>query len=148
MLVASRHYSRCSFYTKFRILSLRAQLDCFKDKSSSMRQHVPMISIGLHAAALIDDPDDPLPPLLLVSSCLGVTLSRRAKHRHISFLNALMFLQRYADRRGEGFLAEICYNYGRFFHGLSLFPPRGHSMLRANHVSAASARSAHVQRHR
>jgi tetratricopeptide (TPR) repeat protein len=101
--------------------SFLCMLDCFKDKSSSMRQHVPIISIGLHAAALIDDPDDPLPPLLLVSSYLGVTLSRRAKHRHISFLNALVFLQRYADRRGEGFLAEICYNYGRFFHGLSLF---------------------------
>jgi general transcription factor 3C polypeptide 3 (transcription factor C subunit 4) len=89
-----------------------------------MRQHVPIISVGLHAAALIDDPDDPLPPLLLVSSCLGVTLSRRAKHRHISFLNALVFLQRHVDRRGERIPAEICFNYGRFLHGLWLFPPQ------------------------
>jgi hypothetical protein len=102
--------------------SFLCMLDCFKDKSSSMRQHIPVISIGLHAAVLIDDLDDPLPPLLLVSSYLGVTLSRRRiQHRHISFLNALAFLQIYADRRGEGFLAEICFNYGRLLHGLSLF---------------------------
>jgi hypothetical protein len=95
-------------------------LDCFKNKDSSMHQHVPIISIGLHAAALLDDPNDPLPPLLLVSSYLTVTISRRTVHRHKSFLSAVSFLQRYADCRGDGHWAEICFNYGRFFHGLSL----------------------------
>ena len=96
-------------------------LDCFKNKDSSNKQHVPIISIGFYTAALIDDPQDPLPPLLLVSSYLTVTLGRRTVHRHRSFLSAISYLQRYADCRGEGFLPEICFNYGRFFHGLSLF---------------------------
>ena len=102
--------------------SFLCMVDCFKNKESSNKQHLPIISIGLHTAAIIDDIEDPLPCLLLVASYMTVTLSRRRTiHRHKSFLNALSFLQRYADFRGEEYLAEICYNYGRFFHGLSLF---------------------------
>jgi hypothetical protein len=102
--------------------SFLGMIDCFKNKDSSNKQHLPIISIGLHTAALVDDPEDPLPSLLLVASYLTVVLSRRrTAHRHKSFLNALSFLQRYADCRGEEYLAEICFNYGRFFHGLSLF---------------------------
>jgi tetratricopeptide (TPR) repeat protein len=95
-------------------------LDCFKNKDLSMRQHIPLISIGLHTAALIDSPDDPLPSLLLASSYLTVTTSRRTLHRHKSFLSALSFFQRYANGRDQIYLAEVCFNYGRFFHGLSL----------------------------
>jgi hypothetical protein len=97
-------------------------LDCFKNKDSSLRQHAPIISIGLYVAALMDDPEDPLPSLLLVTAYLTVTISRRTVHRQKPFLSALSFLQRYADCRGDGHWAEICYNYGRFFHGLSLIP--------------------------
>ena len=98
--------------------SFLCMLDCFKNKEFYA---LPIISIGLYSAALIDDPEDPLLPLLLASSYLLVTMSRRTVRRHLSFLRALSVLQRYADCRGEAYLAEICFNYGRFFHGLSLF---------------------------
>ena len=100
--------------------SFVCMLDCFKLRESSFG-HFSIVSIGLYTTALIDDPEDPLLPLLLTSSYLMVTLSRRTVRKHSAFLRALSFLQRYADCRGEGYLAEICFNYGRFFHALSLF---------------------------
>ncbi|KAI0820756.1 TPR-like protein [Trametes gibbosa] len=67
-------------------------------------------------------PDDPLVSLCLAIASVGRAMQRQSDNRHFLITQAMAFLTRYRELRGDCAqgLDEVEYNFGRVFHQLGL----------------------------
>ncbi|KAI9062521.1 TPR-like protein [Trametes sanguinea] len=89
-------------------------------------------------------PDDPLVCLCLAIASVGRAMQRQSDNRHHLITQAMAFLTRYRELRGESAegLDEVEYNFGRVFHQLGL-----HSLAVRHYQRVLDAAEARSQNH-
>ncbi|EKM52010.1 uncharacterized protein PHACADRAFT_150922 [Phanerochaete carnosa HHB-10118-sp] len=65
-------------------------------------------------------PHDPVICLSLAIASMGRAMQRQADNRHHLIVQAMAFLSKYRDLRGDDAPGEVEYNFGRAFHHLGL----------------------------